>query len=138
MQTTVHHYQQHLKNLSHWVQLVKTRHYRRQWPKKEHISEVNKRKKVFLTTNNNQIKDSKTGKQTMYGNNDSSHTTATKCKNNSSNNNIKAFNKAFNSKLQVSLKNSYMNNCSFIELKTIFMELLNKVATLKAKRLRAN
>ena len=31
-----------------------------------------------------------------------------------------------------------MNDCSFIELKTIFMELLNKVAPLKTKYLRAN
>ena len=46
--------------------------------------------------------------------------------------------KAFNNKLQVSLKNFDMNNSSFIELKTIFMELLNKVALLKTKYLRAN
>ena len=46
--------------------------------------------------------------------------------------------KAFNNKLQVSLKNFDMNNSSFIELKTIFMELLNKVAPLKTKYLRAN
>ena len=38
--------------------------------------------------------------------------------------------KAFNNKLQVSLKNFDMNNSSFIELKTIFMERLNKVAPL--------
>ena len=31
-----------------------------------------------------------------------------------------------------------MNNSSFIELKTTFMELLNKVAPLKTKYLRAN
>ena len=31
--------------------------------------------------------------------------------------------KAFNNKLQVSLKNFDMNNSSFIELKAIFMEL---------------
>ena len=31
-----------------------------------------------------------------------------------------------------------MNNSSFIELKTIFKELLNKVALLKTKYLRAN
>ena len=37
-------------------------------------------------------------------------------------------NKEFNNKLQVSLKNFDMNNSSFIELKTIFMKLLNKVA----------
>ena len=47
--------------------------------------------------------------------------------------------KAFNNKLQVSLKNFDMNNSSFIELKAIFMELLNmKVAPLKTKYLRAN
>ena len=47
-------------------------------------------------------------------------------------------NKAFNNKLQVSLKNFDMNKSSFIELKTIFIELLNKVASLKTKYLRAN
>ena len=46
--------------------------------------------------------------------------------------------KAFNKKLQVSLKDFDMNNSSFNELKTIFMELLNKVALLKTKYLRAN
>ena len=46
--------------------------------------------------------------------------------------------KAFNSKLQLSLKNFDMNNSSFIELTTIFMELLNKVSLLKTKYLRAN
>ena len=40
-------------------------------------------------------------------------------------------NKAFNKKLQVSVKNFDINNSSFIELKTKFMELLNKVAPLK-------
>ena len=45
---------------------------------------------------------------------------------------------AFNSKLQISLKNFDMNNSSFIELKTIFMEFLNKVASQKSKYLRAN
>ena len=41
--------------------------------------------------------------------------------------------KAFNNKLQVSLKNFDMNNSSFIpvELKTIFIKLLNNVALLK-------
>ena len=39
--------------------------------------------------------------------------------------------KAFNNKLQVSLKNFDMNNSRFIELKTIFMEVLNKIALLK-------
>ena len=39
--------------------------------------------------------------------------------------------KAFNNKLQVSLKDFDMNNSSSNELKTIFMELLNKVAPLK-------
>ena len=38
---------------------------------------------------------------------------------------------AFNNKLQISLKNFDMNNSSFIELKTIFMELLNKFAPQK-------
>ena len=46
--------------------------------------------------------------------------------------------KAFNNKLQVSLKNFDMNNSSFNELKTIFTERLNKVAPLKTKYLRAN
>ena len=46
--------------------------------------------------------------------------------------------KAFNNKLQVSLKDFDMNNSSFNELKTIFMELLNKAAPLKTKYLRAN
>ena len=41
--------------------------------------------------------------------------------------------KAFNNKFQISLKNFDMNNSSFIELKTIFMEFLNKVALLKTK-----
>ena len=46
---------------------------------------------------------------------------------------------AFNNKLlQVSFRNFDMNNSSFIELKTIFMELLNKVTLLKTKYLRAN
>ena len=43
--------------------------------------------------------------------------------------------KAFNNKLQVSLKNFDVNNSSLIEFKTIFMELLNKGALLKAKYL---
>ena len=43
----------------------------------------------------------------------------------------------FNNKPQVSLKNFDMSN-SFTELKTIFTELLNKVAPLKTKYLRAN
>ena len=46
--------------------------------------------------------------------------------------------KAHNNKLQLSLKNFDMNNYSFIEFKTIFMELLNKVAPLKSKSLRDN
>ena len=46
--------------------------------------------------------------------------------------------KAYNNKRQLSLKNFDMNNSSFIELRTIFMELLNKVAPLKTKYLRAN
>ena len=46
--------------------------------------------------------------------------------------------KAFNIKLQVSLRKLDMSNSSFIELKTIFMEILNKVALLKTKYLRAN
>ena len=46
--------------------------------------------------------------------------------------------KAFNNKLRVSLKYFDMNNSSFTELKTIFMELLNKVAPLKTKYLRGN
>ena len=41
--------------------------------------------------------------------------------------------KAFNNKFQISLKNFDMNNSSFIELKTIFMEFLNKVALLKTR-----
>ena len=45
---------------------------------------------------------------------------------------------ALSSKLQVSLKNFDMNNSSFIEFKTIFMEHLNKVAPLKTYYLRAN
>ena len=45
---------------------------------------------------------------------------------------------AFNNKLQVSFRNFDMNNSCFIELKTIFMELLNKVTLLKTKYLRAN
>ena len=44
----------------------------------------------------------------------------------------------FNNKLQISLKNFDMNNSSFIGLKAIFMELLNKVAPQKTKYLRAN
>ena len=44
--------------------------------------------------------------------------------------------KVFNNNLQVSFKYFDMNNSSFIELKTIFMELLNKVAPLKTKYLR--
>ena len=40
--------------------------------------------------------------------------------------------KAFNNKLQVSLKNVDVNNSGFIELKTIFMELLDKVASVKS------
>ena len=46
--------------------------------------------------------------------------------------------KAFNKKLQVSLKNFDMNSSSFVEFKTIFMELLNKIVPLKAKYLGAN
>ena len=46
--------------------------------------------------------------------------------------------KAFNYKLQVSLKYFDMNNSSFIELKTIFIELLNKAAPIKTKYLRVN
>ena len=46
--------------------------------------------------------------------------------------------RAFNNKLQVSFKNFDVNNSSFIELKTRFMELLNKMAPLKTKHLRAN
>ena len=46
--------------------------------------------------------------------------------------------KAHNNKLQVSLKNFDVNNYSFTEFKTIFMELLNKVAPLKSKYLRDN
>ena len=46
--------------------------------------------------------------------------------------------KAFNNKLQVSLKNFDVNNSIFIELKAILMELLIKVALLKTKYLRAN
>ena len=46
--------------------------------------------------------------------------------------------KAFNKKLQVSLKNFDMNNSSFVEFKTIFMELLNKIVPLKTKYLGAN
>ena len=46
--------------------------------------------------------------------------------------------KAFNSKLQVNLKNFDMNSSSFIELKTTFVELFNKVAPEKTKYLRAN
>ena len=53
--------------------------------KNKHISEVNKVKKVFITTDNNQVKDSKTEKQTIYANNGSSHTT-TKNKDNNNNN----------------------------------------------------
>ena len=45
--------------------------------------------------------------------------------------------RTFNNKPQVNLKNFDMNN-SFTELKTIFTELLNKVAPLKTKYLRAN
>ena len=41
--------------------------------------------------------------------------------------------KAFNNKFQISLKNFDMNNSSFIELKTIFLEFLNKVALLKTR-----
>ena len=43
--------------------------------------------------------------------------------------------KAFNNKLQVSLKNFDVNNSSFIELKTILMELSSKVIPLKTKYL---
>ena len=46
--------------------------------------------------------------------------------------------KAFNYKFQVSLKTFDMNNSSFIELKTIFMDFFNKAALLKTKYLRAN
>ena len=52
--------------------------------KNEHISEVKKVKKVFITIGNNQIKDNKTEKQTIYANIDSSHT-VTKNKDNNSN-----------------------------------------------------
>ena len=45
--------------------------------------------------------------------------------------------KAFDNRLKVSLKDFDMNNSSFNELKTIFMELLNKVFPLKTKYLRA-
>ena len=41
-------------------------------------------------------------------------------------------------KLQVCLKNFDMNFSSFNEFKTTFMELLNKVAPLKTRYLRAN
>ena len=53
--------------------------------KNEHISEVNKVKKVFFTTDNNQIKYNKIGKQTIYVTSDRIHTT-TKSNNNKSNN----------------------------------------------------
>ena len=46
--------------------------------------------------------------------------------------------KEFTKKLQVTVKNFHMNVFSFIELKTTFMELLNKVAALKTRYLRAN
>ena len=46
--------------------------------------------------------------------------------------------KAFNNTLQVSLKNFDTNNSTFIELKTIFMELYYKVAPLKTEYLRAS
>ena len=45
-------------------------------------------KKVFLTTDNNQIKDNKTEKQKDYASNDSYHTTVSKIKSNKRNNNI--------------------------------------------------
>ena len=65
------------KNLRHQVQLVKNRHYHQIETllifyidndlKKEHILEVNKVKKVFFTTDNNQIKETtkKKNKQLM-------------------------------------------------------------------------
>ena len=53
--------------------------------KKEHISAANKVKRFSLTTENNEIKDNKTEKQTTYANNNSSHITATKKKNSNSN-----------------------------------------------------
>ena len=55
--------------------------------KNEHVSEVNKVKKVFFTTDNNQIKYNKIEKQTIYATNDRIHTT-TKSNNNKSNNYI--------------------------------------------------
>ena len=45
--------------------------------------------------------------------------------------------KAFNHKLQVCLQNFNRNNSDFIELQTIFMELLNKVTLLETKYVRA-
>ena len=54
--------------------------------KNKHISDVNKVKKVFLSSDNKQIKDNKTEDQTTYTNKDNSHTT-TMSKNNSNNNN---------------------------------------------------
>ena len=45
--------------------------------------------------------------------------------------------KAFNNKFQVRFKNLDISNFSFIELRTKFMELLNKVAPLKTEYLRA-
>ena len=46
--------------------------------------------------------------------------------------------KAFNNKLQVSLKNFDVNNSIFIELKATFMEFFIKVTLLKTRYLKAN
>ena len=54
--------------------------------KKEHISEVNKLKNIFFTTDNNHIKDNKPEKEAICANNNSSHTN-TESKNNNNNNN---------------------------------------------------
>ena len=51
---------------------------------------------------------------------------------------LQSENKGFDNKLQVSLENFNMSNSSFIELKTISMELLSKVVPLKTKYLKAN
>ena len=64
--------------------------------KNKHISEVNKVKKVFFTTDINQINDNKTEKQTVYTNSNSSHAT-TKSKDNNSNNNNNNTNSSNNS-----------------------------------------
>ena len=53
--------------------------------------------------------------------------------------NYKTFeSKPFHNKQQASLKNFDMNNSGFIELKTILMELLNKVFQIKTNYLRDN